>query len=249
VSIIPKVHWANRVAFGTEEFWVPAVVAALGTGAQYVNQSQAQGRQNAAEVQAIGNQQNIRGNANAQVKALTDQIKNNSPAQVQAQATGDYVNTLRKNAAGSTQGGPTNQGPTNGGQSVSALAPVSGGSGRYNADTATSQKVVQNFGQTNAQEMGALDAAVRQRQNEGLAMQTLSGTLNGLGAQSYTQNFADQLRSQAAGQANPWASLFSNLATNYGKNAKGGGGGSPGWTPTVGDSAPPSSLTNTVSPF
>jgi|SRR5579863_672853 len=221
MSIRPKL-WHERIVGGTEEFYVPALIAALGTGAQYVNQSQANSRQNAAEVQAIGNQQNIRGNANAQVKALTQQIANNSPAQIQAQATGDYVNTLRKNAAGSTQGGPTNLNPTNGGQSVSALAPVAGGSARYGADKATSQAAVQNFGQTNAQEMGALDAAVRQRQNEGLAMQTLSGTLNGLGAQSYTQNFADQLRAQATGQANPWVSLFGNLATNAGKNYKNG---------------------------
>jgi|SRR5579859_1162782 len=211
---------------GTEEFWIPAVLAAAGTGAQYVNENQAQGRQQAAEVQAIGNQQNIRGNANAQVKALTDQINNNSPAQIQGKATGDYVNTLRKNAAGSSQGGSTSNNPTNFGQSVSALAPVSGGSSRYNAGKASSQAETQQFGQDNAQELGALDAAVRQRQNEGLAMQTLSGTLNQLGAQSATQNFTDQLRAQSAGQANPWVSLFSNLASNYGKNFHGSGASS-----------------------
>jgi hypothetical protein len=223
---------------GTEAFWVPALIAAAGTGAQYVNQSNANKRQQTAEVQAIGNQQNIRGQANAQVKALTDQVENNSPAAIQGKATGDYVNTLRKNAAGSTQGAPA---------SASALAPVVGGSSRYNADTATSQKAVQDYGQTNAQELGALDSAVRQRQNEGLAMQTLSGSLNQLGAQSYTQNFADQLRAQAAGQANPWVSLFSQMAKNYGTSKM--SAGSDGWTPKVGDSAPPASLTNTIGNF
>jgi hypothetical protein len=248
MSLLPKL-WHERVACGTEEFWVPAVLAAVGTGAQYVNQSNANARQNASEVQAIQNQNQIRGNANAQIKALTSQIGQNTPAQIQGQETGAFVDTLRKNAAGSTEGGPTNLNPTNGGQSVSALAPVAGGSSRYGADKATSQKSVQDYGQTNASELGAVDAAVRQRQNEGLAMQTLGTNLQGLQAQSYTQNFVDQLRAQTAGQANPWVSLFAGLAKNganaYATNA---GGSYTGWTPKVGSSAPSAEFTNTVNP-
>jgi hypothetical protein len=209
---------------GTEAFWVPAVMAAVGTGAQYVNQQNASTRQNNAEVQAINNQQQIRGNANAQVKQLTDQVAQNTPTQIQGQETGAFVNTLRKNAAGSTQGGPTNLNPTNGGQSVSALAPASGASSRYNADTAASQKAVQDFGQTNASELSAVDAAVRQRQNEGLAMQTLGTNLNGLNLQSQTQSFVDQLRSLTAGQANPWVSILGK-----GLNSAAGGMAKNGW--------------------
>src|ERR1700676_2504349 len=111
MSILPKVHWADRVAFGTEEFWVPAAIAALGTGREYVNQSNANKRQQASEVQAIGDQQVIRGNANSQVKQLTDQIAQNTPTQIQGQETGAFVNTLRKNAAGSAQGGATGANP------------------------------------------------------------------------------------------------------------------------------------------
>jgi hypothetical protein len=59
--------------------------------------------------------------------------------------------------------------------------------------------------------MSAVDAAVRQRQNEGLAMQTLGTNLNLLGAQSGATGFVNQLRAQAAGQTSPWASLFSNI--------------------------------------
>ena len=57
--------------------------------------------------------------------------------------------------------------------------------------------------------MANADAAVRQRQNEGLAMQTLGTNLNTIGAESYTKNFVDQLRAQTAGQQSPWVSLFS----------------------------------------
>lgn len=193
---------------GTEAFWIPAALTALSAGGQYVNQQNALSRQNTAETQAINNQQQIRGQANQQVKQLTDQIAKSSPQQLQGKATGDFVSQLRQNVGSS----PQSSGPT------SALAPVVGGSSRYNADVAQSGKDVQDYGNTNASELSAMDSAIRQRQNEGLAMQTLGTNLNGLGAQSYTQNFVDQLRAQAAGQTSPWVSLLSNLAGNAGKS-------------------------------
>lgn len=199
---------------GTEEFWVPALVGALGTGAQYVNQKQATNRQNDAQITAQQHQQQIEDQATAQARSLTSQIAKNTPTQIANQATGDYVAALRKGAAGSTQGGSTTGGTQTGGQSTSSLAPVSGASSRYNTDTATSQKQVEDYGNTYAGEMGQMDAAVRQRQNEGLAMQTLGTNLNTLGAKSYTTNFVDQLRASAAGQTNPFVSLMAGLLKN-----------------------------------
>ena len=230
---------------GTEAFWIPAALTALSAGGQYVNQQQANSRQNAAEVQAIGNQQSLRDKANSQVRALTSQIAHNDPTAEAAKSTGDYVAALRKNAAGSTQGGSTTGGTQTFGASTSALPPssVAGANARYGQSIASGQKEVQDFGDTYANEMGQLDAATRQRQNEGLAMGTAATGLNTLGLQSYGQNFVDQLRAQAAGQTNPWITLGSNLiggaatqmSTNpdayfgpgvskYGKIAKGGVG-------------------------
>jgi hypothetical protein len=216
---------------GTEEFWVPVVLAAASTGATYVNQQQANQRQNDAEVMAQQNQQAITDKANQATRNLTQQIAKNNPRTIAGQATGDYVSQLRKNAAGSTQGGSTTGGAQTFGQSTSSLAPVSASS-RYSKDTASSQKEVQDFGDNYAQELGSIDAATRQRQNEGLAMGTLGTQLNTLGAQSYGQNFVDQLRAQASGQANPWISLASGLLGNgakaYSMNA---GGKTPGSIP------------------
>jgi hypothetical protein len=216
---------------GTEEFWVPAVLAAVGTGASYVNQQQANERQNESEVQAIQNQQAITDKANQATRALTQQIAKNNPQSIAGKATGDYVAQLRKNAAGSTQGGSTTGGAQTFGQSTSSLAPVSASS-RYAKDTAAAQQEVQDYGDTYAKELGDIDAATRMRQNEGLSMQTLGTQLNTLGAQSYGQNFVDQLRAQAAGQTNPWISLASGLLGNaaraYSMNA---GGKTPGSIP------------------
>lgn len=198
---------------GTEEFWVPAVLAAVSAGGQYVNQKQATTRQNNAETQAIINQQGLRDQANAQVRGLTQQIAKDDPQQIAAASTGQYVDQLRRNAAGSTQGGSTTGGTQTFGGSTSSLPPnsVAGANARYGADLASGQKQVQDFGDTYAKEMGQLDAATRLRQNEGLAMQTEGTNLNTLGMESYGQNFVDQLRAQAAGQPNPWLTLGSNL--------------------------------------
>lgn len=196
---------------GTEEFWVPVALAALSGGAQYANQSKANSRANAAETQNIIDQQQSQNQANSQIRNLTQQISQNTPAHIQGQATGDYVAQLRKNAAGSTQGGSTTSSPTTYGASTSALAPAAGASARYNTGTETSQQQVQDYGNQQAGEMGALDAATRQRQNEGLAMNTLATNLNSINQASWGKNFVNQLRAQAAGNANPWVSLFSGM--------------------------------------
>jgi hypothetical protein len=225
---------------GTEAFWIPAAIAAAGAAGQGVNQMQAQKRASNAEVQAIDNQQQYHEQANSQVKNLTQQIAQNSPQKIAQQETSNFVNTLRKNAAGSAQPGATGSAPgdTNFGAPVSAMPPAAGASSRYKTDTNSAQKETQQYGTDYASEIGNIDAAVRQRQNEGLAQNTLGTNLNTLGAESYTKNFVDQLRAQTAGQANPWVGLFSNMLQNGSKAyAMNAGGDKTPWADT-----PPQSL-------
>lgn len=196
---------------GTEAFWIPAAIAAAGAVGSGVNQMNANKRASNTEAQSIANQAQFREQANSQVKNLTNQITQSNPQQIANKETSDFVNTLRKNAAGSAQPGATSASDTNFGAPVSALPPASGASSRYKSDTATSQKETQQYGTTEAGQMSAIDSAIRQRQNEGLALNTLGTNLNTLGAESYTKNFVDQLRAQAAGQANPWAGMFGNI--------------------------------------
>jgi hypothetical protein len=221
MSLIPRL-WHARVYRGTEEFWIPAAISAIGAIGGGINQMNATKRAQNAEVGAIDDQNQYRQEANDQVKNLTQQIATNNPQQIANQEQSQFVNTLRKNQAGSAAGGSTSTNPTNFGQPVSALAPAAGASSRYKSDAASSQKQTQQYGNDYAGEMSAIDAAVRQRQNEGLALNTLGTNLNVLGAESYTKNFADQLRAQAASQTNPYASLFASMlqkgAGAYAKN-------------------------------
>ena len=188
---------------GTEAFWIPAAIALASSGAQYANTTQANQRQDTAEAAAIANQQAIRQKGTAEVNKTVQDIAKSDPNQIAGKATAQYVDQLRRNSAGSSSPSAT-----------SALAPVAGGSSRYNADKASAQEAVQSYGNQKATEMGDLDAAVRQRQNEGLEMSTLNTNLHPLGAQSDAQNFVDQLRSSVAGRPNPMLSLFAGLGSN-----------------------------------
>ena len=191
-------------------------MTALSAGTTYAASSAANQRQTNAENTAIQNQQAIRNKGNAEVNQTVQGIAKDNPQQIAAQATGNYVAQLRRNAAGSAAGGSTSASPSLFGASTSALAPGVVGSSQYKSDEAKSQAEVQQYGNTEASEMGDLDAAVRERQNEGLEMQTLNTNLNTLGAQSYSQNFVDQLRAQTQGQTNPWVGLASSLLGNAG---------------------------------
>lgn len=199
---------------GTEAFWIPAALAAASAGGQYASSSAANSRASDAEAQAINNQMAMRSKANGQVQQLTRQIAQDTPQQIQGQQTQDFINTLRRNGAGAAQPGSATGAPTNYGASESALAPTPGGSSRYNADTASAQKQVQDFGNTNAGLLAGIDAPVQQRQLEGLGMQSTGVGLDTIGAQSYMQNFVDQLRAQQAGQQNPWLQYGSKLLGN-----------------------------------
>lgn len=210
---------------GTEAFWIPAVVSLVGAAGGAANQKIAADKQQNDEVAALQHQEEDRSKAQGQVSALTRQIAASTPQKTQAQATGDYVNQLRKNAAG-----------TGSASSGSALAPAVGASSRYNTDVTNSQNAVSTFGNNQAGQMGSIDAAVRQRQNEGLALNTLGTNLNTINAQSYGTNFVDQLRAQSDSQPNPWVSLGSTLLQN------GARGYTPNPTPKVPAATPAGSL-------
>jgi hypothetical protein len=196
---------------GGEAFWIPAAIAAAGGGVQYMNQSNAQNKENNALIEGISRQNNTQSEALSKVRDATQKIAGSSPQQVQAQQTGDYVKQLRANYAGSKQPGVS-----------SSLAPIAGGSGRYNANVADAMHDTENYGTDTATQMGGIDAAVRQRQNEALDAQTLSTQLGGLGLKSQGENFVDQLRARAAGVQNPWLDIFGKAMQAGGIAAAGG---------------------------
>jgi len=188
---------------GTEAFWVPAAIAAVSSGAQYANQRQAQKRQEAVQIENIRDQEQMRQKAAGQARALTEQIGKNTPDQLEAKSTGEYVNQLRKNA---------------GGKDTSTSGATAGASSRFQSDSARAEGEASDEANQYAGTLSKIDSAVRQRQNEGQAMNTLSTNLSTIGAESWARNFVNQLRAQAAGVANPWVSLVAGMANAGARN-------------------------------
>ena len=183
---------------------VPMAVQGAGSLVNTINGMSANRSAQQAEQQALTDQAGIRADATSAVGRTTRGIANDNPGSIANSAAGQYVAALRQNGAGAP-GGPQ-----------SSLPAVVGANPRYAADVARSRATVQNYGDTRAAQMGATDAAVRMRQNEGLQMQDLGTNLNTLGAKSATTNFVDQLRAQAANTPSPWASMGAGLLSNAG---------------------------------
>jgi hypothetical protein len=225
---------------GTEEFWVPAVMAAVGTGAQAINTSNANKRQQNATVQGIDNQATIRGQAMRDVNNQTNKIAQSSPNDIANKETGDFVNSLRKNVGGTT--GTASTSPSNFGAPTSALGPTPGASSRYSKDSAAAAAQTQSYGTAQAGEVGAVDSAINQRKNEASGMQSLTARMNLLNAQSSKQAFLDNMRATQVGQGSPWVSMFANMMKGLGSSAsKNGWFSNSAATPTADN--PYSSLT------
>jgi hypothetical protein len=190
---------------GTEEFWIPAAMAALGTGATAYTNASANQKAQASEVQGIQQQQQLREQAAGQVNKTTAAIAASNPQQLQRQATGDFVTQLRANES-------ANNPLTNG------TAPAPGANARFASGNATANTGVQQFGSDQATALAAMTAAVRQRQQEGLAMGTLQTGLGLTGQQSSADNFITQLRTMQAGQPNPYIATGGSIISGLGKN-------------------------------
>jgi hypothetical protein len=207
---------------GTEAFWVPLVLSAVGTGAEAVNQRNANNRAQGVETQNIIQQQQLENEANVGAKNLTRQIANSSPAAVANKQEGAFVQNLRQNEAGASAGGSTTNDNDLFGQSTSGLPSSTVGSSRFKQDNATAQTQVNQYGSDLAKTMSNINAPVIQRQEEGLGMQDYATGLNLLQGQSQGENFVNQLRAEAAGQANPYVSaiagMFTKGANAYSKN-------------------------------
>lgn len=198
-------------------FLAPALLSAAGTGLQYVNQKQANDRANAAEMTNEQEQQGLAAEANSGARSIARKIGNSSPGATANTESGAFVKALRANAAGAQTSAGTTGGtgldPT---ASVSALPTTSVGSSRFKQDNATNQDNVQSYGSGLAKAMGAINAPILQRQDEGVDMQNYGTGLGLLQGQSNGLNFVNRLRAASSGQANPYLSLAGGLLQGAG---------------------------------
>jgi hypothetical protein len=190
---------------GTEEFWVPAVLTALSAGGSAYNSISANDRAQKQEVAGIQEQQDLRQKAAGAVNKTVQNIQGSNPNTAARQSTSDFISQLRQN-----------EGANN--PLLSAANATPGADKRYAAGGASTNAAVQNYGDTQASDLGQMTGAVRQRQEEGNDTSSLGTQLGLYGEQSGQDSFLTQLRAAASGVPNPWVGLGSSL---LGAGAKG----------------------------
>lgn len=194
---------------GTEAFWVPAVLAAVGAGTSYYNSEQTAKRQDNAAADAIRNQRAIQDEANAKVNRTLQDVQASSPTEERKSAEDAYLEQVRNAQA-----------------LARANLDQDNVSSAYDAAAAKAGNQAQGYAQQIAGLMARMDAPVNQRTNEGFAFGNLTSDIGGVQRKSAGQQWIDQLRS-ATIRRNPWldaaAAALSGASGAYSSGASAGG--------------------------
>ncbi len=195
---------------GSEAFWIPAAIAAVGTGVQQVDAHKTAQRQDEEAAQGIRIQGDTQQKADAQIAQNIKSLQGSSPEAARANAANAFITQLRRNSAESTG------------------VPVAGGSARYKGDIATSNQNVADYGANLADTQSRILAPNLQRQQEGQNSQQLAANLSEIGRQSQANQFLSQLRMRGITN-DPWMQAGGSIlegvgngmaASNYGTTTK-----------------------------
>lgn len=184
---------------GTEEFWIPAAVAALGAGVQQVDAHHTAQQQDEQAAQGIRIQSQDQQKADSQVGQAIQKDQQSNPETARANATNAFINQLRANKANAIGGG-------------TAPGAVSS---RYTGDTNTAAQTVKDYGTNAATTQAGIMAPELQRQAEGQTSAQLASNLGEVGRQSQADAFLSNLRLRGV-QNNPWMQAGGSILQGIG---------------------------------
>jgi hypothetical protein len=182
---------------GTEAAWVPLVMAAVGTGTQAYVAHEAAADQDKTAAMGIREQAAHQRQADERVSSEVSALEQSTPEAARAQATGAFMDQLRKSRSQAVPGG------------------VAGASSRYDEDLGAAGEEVQDFGSKVASTLARINAPGLQRQAEGQGFARLSSDLGGLQRSSTGDAFLNQLRLRGI-KPDPWLSGAGELVTGVG---------------------------------
>ncbi len=198
---------------GTEAFWIPAAIAALGTGTTMYTQDQAAKKQDAEAARGIRSQAATQRKADASVNEQIAGLEGSNAEDEQKQSMGQFMDTLRTTRANS-QGGT-----------------FSGGGERFKEDSKGASADIKNFGEKVAGTLSRINAPGLQRRNEGFSAGRTGSELDGYGRESSGQDFLTRLRMGGI-RPNPWGMAAGQVISGVGQGMAAGGYGQKG---AVGD--------------
>lgn len=190
---------------GTEAFWVPAIISAIGAGASAYQTRQVAKDQDQAAAQGINAQARKQREIDERVSSEIGALEGSSPEDERAQAMDKYMTQLRS-ARGNMRG--------------DAEVPTAGA--RYQQDAATSKAAIGNFGEKVADILARVQAAGDQRRNEGFSFARTGSDVAGVAREAQGEDFLNRLRMGGI-QRNPWVDaggqalggIASGMSANY----------------------------------
>lgn len=195
---------------GTEALWIPAVMAAVGTGIQAKESSDTAKEQDEIAAQNVRTQGEKQREANARVSEEITSLQNSSPEASQKAATDAFMEQLNATRA-----------QAQGGETVGAVSDA------YNTDSAKASADIDQYGQTKAGVLGRISAAGRQRQDEAISANRASTDLGLIASKAAGEDFLGQLRLSQA-QNNPWTMAAGQAISGAGSGMASSGGGTTG---------------------
>lgn len=201
---------------GTEALWVPAVLAAVGTGVQAVETRNTAKEQDEAAAQGIRTQAGHQRQADARVAQEVSNLQASSPEDSQRAATDAFMEQLKRTRA-----------QAHGPEQVGAV------SDEFSAGSAQAGADVDKFGANRAGLLGRINAPGMQRQNETVSRLRAGTDLGLIRRNSSGDQFLTQLRQQSI-RANPWTMAAGQLIGGVGSGMAANAGGGPARVPPGG---------------
>lgn len=165
---------------GTEALWVPAVIAAVGAGANAVNQRNVAKKTDQIAAQGIRTQGQHQRDIDARVNEELAALNRSTPEGERAAALDAYTSQLQRGRA-EAEGGLT------------GIA----GSNRFQTDQAAAKTAVGNYGEQIANIASRIDAPTRQREREGISARRTASDVAGIGRKAEADDYINRLLQQS----------------------------------------------------
>jgi hypothetical protein len=195
---------------GTEAFWIPAALAAAGTGVDMYNTKRTTDRRDDIALAGLKKQGVHQRNADARITQELDAMEASSPEDERKASLDQYLTQLRSARA-------TAQGPQGG-----------PGGGRFKEDSRTAKAGIDNFGQRVAGTVSRIGAAGKQRQGERVSAGRMAADVGGIGRNASGDAAVNRMKIDSV-QLDPWlqglGAVLKAAGMAYGVSGMGGAAG------------------------
>ena len=191
---------------GTEAIWIPAVLAAVGSGIQANETARTARREDEEAAQGIRTQSGRQREADARVAQEVNKLQGSSPEESQREATDAFLGQLRRTRS-----------QAHGEQQVGAVSDA------FNTDSARANADVDQYGVNRAGVLGRINAPGLQRTAENVSRSRAATDLGLIGRASEGDQFLTQLRLQNV-RANPWTMAGGQVIAGAGSGMAANGG-------------------------